>query len=88
MLVAHANTTIEDFIAQLRTYVIAMGLSQQVVDCVDELETPDEAYADGAKDMKEDILETLETWCNEQFKFPEQLKISLAKAIKETEARE
>ena len=37
MLTAHAKTTAEDFLAQLRTYVIAMGLSTQVVDCVDNL---------------------------------------------------
>ena len=37
MLTAHANTTAEDFLAQLRTYVIAMGLSPMVVDCVDNL---------------------------------------------------
>lgn len=85
MLVAHANTTAEDFIAQLRTYVIAMGLSQQVVDCVDDLEVPDEAYRDGAKDMKAAILEAVETWCNEQFLFPENLKTTLIAAIKEAE---
>lgn len=37
MLTAHANTTSEDFLAQLRTFVIAFGCSAQVVDCVDNL---------------------------------------------------
>jgi hypothetical protein len=37
MLRAHANMPIDEFIAQLRTYVIALGLSTQVVDCVDRL---------------------------------------------------
>lgn len=42
MLTAHANTPIDEFIAQLRTYVIAMNLSTQVVDCVDRLAGVDE----------------------------------------------
>jgi len=71
MLTAHANTTAEDFIAQLRTFVIAMGLSPMVVDCVDglvgadeleekhtaELEEVQEKYTQrGRESMKAEIL--------------------------------
>jgi len=71
MLYAHANTPTKDFIAQLRTYVIAMNLSPMVVDCVDnlvgadELESEHEAELEnvesqgenrGRKSMKKEIL--------------------------------
>ena len=74
MLRAYANMPIADFIAQLRTYVIAMGLSTQVVDCVDRLTDVDEmkdAHADelreaeeeseqrGRKSMKAEIIDLL-----------------------------
>ena len=53
MLTAHANTTADDFIAQLRTYVIAMGLSTQVVDCVDNLVGADDLQAEHEKELQE-----------------------------------
>ena len=73
MLTAHANTTADDFIAQLRTYVIAMGLSTAVVDRVDNLigtEDAEEASedelnkveADARKDMKNEILAAVRGW--------------------------
>jgi hypothetical protein len=73
MLRAHANMPIDEFIAQLRTYVIAMGLSTQVVDCVDQLagvgEIEDahatairEAADDAAVLMKNEILEAVQKW--------------------------
>ena len=77
MLTAHANTTAKDFIAQLRTYVIAMGLSSRVVDCVDNLmgvdeaeevsgDLLDDAKLDGRTDMKAEILAAVHAWLNDQ----------------------
>ena len=96
MLTAHANTTADDFIAQLRTYVIAMGSSTAVVDCVDNLigtEDAEEASEDelneveaGArKDMKDEILTAVNQWFEDQFNFPEALKISLRAALEKVE---
>jgi len=56
MLRAHANTPVSEFIAQLRTYVIAMGLSTQVVDIVDELADMDEIEHTDAGQMRDNIL--------------------------------
>lgn len=81
MLTAHANTPSKEFIAQLRTYVIAMGLSTQVVDCVDNLcgaddlevqheaevrKAEDDALSDGAENMKRKILEVVNRWLENQ----------------------
>lgn len=81
MLTAHASTPAKDFIVQLRTYVIAMGLSTQVVDCVnnlcgaDDLEdqhaaevrkAEDDALSDGAKNMKREILKVVNRWLENQ----------------------
>ena len=73
MLTAHANTTVKDFTAQLRTYVIALGCSAQVVDCVDKLGDADEieerrdvelqeAKENAGKEMKEEILAAVRGW--------------------------
>lgn len=37
MLRAYAGMPSEEFVAQLRTFVITLGLPQQVIDCVDNL---------------------------------------------------
>ena len=81
MLRAYANMPIADFIAQLRTYVIALGLSPQVVDCVDrlsgadeiedrhaaELETAEEeAEKRGRESMREEILADVNRWLEKQ----------------------
>ncbi len=81
MLTAHANTPIDEFIAQLRTYVIALGLSPQVVDCVDRLADADgmedahaeelriaeeEAEKRGRESMKEEILADVNRWLENQ----------------------
>lgn len=81
MLRAHANMPIEDFISQLRTYVIAMGLSLQVVDCVDNLtganefedahakeleEMEAEAERRGRESMKKEIADTASHWLEKQ----------------------
>ena len=72
---------IADFIAQLRTYVIAMGLSTQVVDCVDRLadadklegehaeelaEAEEEATKEGRQEMKDEILAAVNEWLEDQ----------------------
>jgi hypothetical protein len=73
MLRAHANTTADEFLAQLRTYVIALGLGTQVVDCVDNLMGIDEledehkaelrqAEDDSAVLMKNEIVEAVRKW--------------------------
>lgn len=71
MLRAYSTMPADEFIAQLRVYVIAMGLSPAVVDCVDdltgigefedkhaeELETVEqEAEKRGRESMKEEII--------------------------------
>jgi hypothetical protein len=53
MLRAHYNMPAADFIAQLRTYVIAMGLSPQVVDAVDNLVGAEDLERDHEKDLQE-----------------------------------
>ncbi len=67
--------------AELRTYVIALGLSPQVVDCVDKLsgvdeiedrhaaeisEAEDEAEERGRESMKEEILADVNRWLEKQ----------------------
>ena len=77
MLRAHEHMPISDFIAQLRTYVIAMGFSTQVVDCVDRLTGVDEiedqrasleeaAESDGRQSMKDEILAGMNRWLENQ----------------------
>ncbi len=81
MLTAHANTPIDEFIAQLRTYVIALGLSTQVVDCVDRLADADDmegvhaeelrdaeetAVREGRNSMKDEILAAVNCWLENQ----------------------
>ena len=67
MLCAYYSMPAADFIAQLRTYVIAMGLSPQVVDAVDNLCGADdlqatremelqEAEEQSAKETKDEII--------------------------------
>ncbi len=58
MLTAHYNMPTADFIAQLRTYVIAMGLSPQVVDAVDNLCGADEIEGRRALELQEAEDET------------------------------
>lgn len=53
MLTAHANTTSTDFIAQLRTFVMAFGCNQMTVDCVDNLRGTDELENEHAKHIQE-----------------------------------
>jgi hypothetical protein len=77
MLRAHYNMPAADFIAQLRTYVIAMGLSPQVVDAVDNLQGLDEnedrhaleiqeveeqAEKHGRESMKAEIIGEMTRW--------------------------
>jgi hypothetical protein len=92
MLTAHANTTAEDFIAQLRTYVIAMGLNSRVVDCVDNLMGVDEevsseklyeAEGTGRVDMKNEILAAVRAWAADNL--DEQQTESLIDLISEAE---
>jgi hypothetical protein len=77
MLVAHANTSSADFIAQLRTFVIAFGCSPMVVDCVDNLAGVDdneeqhakelrELEDDTARDTKNAILEAVDAWLEDK----------------------
>jgi hypothetical protein len=93
MLRAHANMPIKDFISQLRTYVIAMGLSPQVVDCVDRLADEDaieekhaaelqEAEDARERETKDEILEAVEEWLDEYADFSESQRASLLNAIK------
>jgi hypothetical protein len=68
MLRAHYNMPSADFIAQLRTYVIAMNLGPQVVDQVDRLQDADELQAVHEKEMqetKDDILKAVKAWADE-----------------------
>lgn len=77
MLRAYASTTADEFIAQLRTYVIAMGLDSRVVACVDNLTGIDDnenelaeaeakgekdGIATGRKDMKAEIIAAVTEW--------------------------
>ena len=54
MLRAYEGMTSSEFIAQIRTYVIAMGLGPQVVDQVDNL-----AGRDEIEDKKQETLDSL-----------------------------
>jgi hypothetical protein len=73
MLRAYYNMPAADFIAQLRTYVIAMGLGPQVVDAVDNLTGIDyiegeraaaiqQAEDDARVLLKQEILYTVGKW--------------------------
>lgn len=77
MLRAYSKMPADEFIAQLRVYVIAMGLSPQVVDCVDNLRGGDDieyahtaevedAGEDGEKrgreSMKEEMVAAVTNW--------------------------
>lgn len=95
MLTAHASTTSDDFIAQLRTYVIALGLSPLVVDCVDKLtgvddlekqseEELDEAEAEAREGMKAEILSEVNAWLKKQ-PWHDQLGAVCEELIKEIE---
>jgi len=75
MLRAYYSMPAAEFIAQLRTYVIAMGLSTQVVDAVDELAEMEssakeselqQAADDAAVLMKNEILEAVKKWFDQQ----------------------
>lgn len=99
MLTAHANTSATEFLAQLRTFVIAMGLSPTVVDCVDglvgadeleekhtaELEEVQEKYTQrGRESMKKEILRGVEKYFNDRpSPLSEELKTALAQIIEE-----
>ena len=58
MLRAYYNMPSAEFIAQLRTYVIAMGLGTQVVDAVDNLTGIDEIEGQHAEDLEEVEVES------------------------------
>jgi hypothetical protein len=77
MLRAWHNRPVDDFIAQLRTYVIAMDLSPQVVDAVDNLaganefedqyaaeleQAENEAESRGRESMKTEIIGEMTRW--------------------------
>lgn len=82
MLRAHANMPIEDFIAQLRTYVIAMGLSPMVVDCVDNLTGADELDAESAEEMRDDIIKAVRQYFDDHpSPLAEELKVALVGTI-------
>ena len=81
MLRAHYNMPAADFIAQLRTYVIAMGLSPQVIDAVDNLcgadenenqhaveleQAESEVESRGRESMKKEILDAVNHWLEKQ----------------------
>lgn len=84
MLRAHYNMPAADFIAQLRTYVIAMGLSPQVVDAVDNLCGADEFDADSAEEMRGDILEAVKKYFDEHpSPLAEKLKVALVTVIED-----
>ncbi len=102
MLTAHANTPIDEFIAQLRTYVIALGLSPQVVDCVDRLsgvdeiedrhaagisEAEDEGESRGRQSMKDEILAEVTQWLENQSNY-ELIAAPCEALIKEIESVE
>jgi hypothetical protein len=53
MLRAYYNMPSADFVAQLRTYVIAMGLGPQVVDAVDNLTGVDEIEDQHAEELED-----------------------------------
>ena len=93
MLRAWQNMPMDDFIAQLRTYVIAMGLSPQVVDCVDRLADTDEvedrralelqeAEEQAEKETRDEILEAVEVWANEYADLSEPQRESLLNAVR------
>ena len=77
MLRAYYSMPPSEFMAQLRTYVIAMGLGPQVVDAVDNLigadefeelkqQKLDEIEMENRTGMKEDILDAVKAWFDNQ----------------------
>lgn len=81
MLRAYDGMPSDDFISQLRTFVIALGLGPQVVDQVDKLtsfeeaedalaaelvKAKDEDVKSGRTDMKTEILEAVTKWLEAQ----------------------
>ncbi len=85
MLRAHYNMPAADFIAQLRTCVIAMGLGPQVVDAVDDLCGVDDLDDDSAEEMRTDILNAVEKYFDEHpSPLAEELKVALVEVIKDT----
>lgn len=75
MLRAHENMPTNEFVAQLRTFVIALGLSPQVIDQVDNLDgaheeelnkVEEEAEERGRESMKEEILAAVNRWIEDQ----------------------
>lgn len=81
MLRAYSNMPADEFIAQLRTYVIAMGSGPRVVDCVDNLkgvndeddEHSTELYAaeekgekSGQDSMKQEVINVVTRWIEDQ----------------------
>jgi hypothetical protein len=77
MLHAHYSMSSNEFIEQLRTYVIAMGLGPQVVDQVDRLSDVDEIERehkrelqkiedDTASETKAAILQAVNAWLEDQ----------------------
>jgi hypothetical protein len=92
MLRAWHNMPVDDFIAQLRTYVIAMGLSSQVVDAVDNLTGVDDLERDHEKDLqeteeriakevKDDILTAVDKWLDNYGEMSESQRNSLRNAV-------
>jgi hypothetical protein len=88
MLRAYHSMPAQDFIAQLRTYVIAMGLSTAVVDCVDNLTGTDDLIREHEKDLqaledsteavtKTKILKAVKKWFDENEGFSEAQRNSL-----------
>lgn len=84
---------IQDFIAQLRTYVIAMGLSPMVVDCVDNLRDVDELEKQHETELQENenrvmvetkdiITSAVERWVDEHGDLSEAQINSLLNAVK------
>lgn len=79
MLRAYENMPAEEFIEQLRTFVIALGLGTPVVDQIDRVEAfdedahaeeltkvEDEATTSGRTEMKQEIIEAVTRWLEEQ----------------------
>lgn len=81
MLTAHSGMSAREFVSQLRTYVIALGLGPTVVDQVDNLvgrddledehaasetKIEEEAEARGRQSMKDEITAVLTEWLEKQ----------------------
>ncbi len=81
MLRAYSGMPADEFISQLRTYVIAMGLGPQVVDCVDNLtgidadedehaialqEAEEQGEKHGRESMKEEMIADVTRWLEDR----------------------